>query len=125
MQSDKAFSSKIEGDMRFILGCVTTALKRARERQREVATGTKDPVYRYLSDKQNRNGKFGVVRRLVRDDPEFVTDGGDVLGAWDCIDSNRKKKFNANIKQFFEEGAWVWWSDEATEGTEGTRGVET
>lgn len=117
MMSDETVSSKIESEMRFILTCITTALKRARERQMVLGTGTKDPVYRYLSVKQNRNGKFGVVRRLARDDAEFVTDGGDVLKEWDCIEQNKKKKFNRYVKEFFvDKGeAWVWWSDEATE----------
>lgn len=114
--SDEAVSEKIKDGMRLILACITRALKRARERQMLLGTGTNDPMYRYLSGQQNRNGMFSVVRRLASEDADFVTDGGDVLREWDCIEQNRKKSFNKNVRTFFNGGeTWVWWSDEVTE----------
>eukprot|EP00752_Nemacystus_decipiens_P004387 g4010.t1 len=116
MMSNEKVSSKIEKGMRFILECIKASLKRAHERQLASGTGTKDPVYRYLSDRQIRNGMFGVVRRLVKIDEDFVTAGGDILAEWECIAKNKKKKFNGYVERFFVgEKKWVWWSDEPTE----------
>lgn len=104
IRSDVVRCKKDEEELRFLLGCLKAALKRAHERK--LLLGDND-VAKHLNNVQNRKGGFKVIRKLCDLDSEFVTDGGDVLKKWMLL---TRGKFKENIERYFE-GHWVWWSD--------------